>query len=107
MDDDDAADTSLIDDSRPTPTIVPAPSVDNVAIKPAPVALQTTPGNAPPSQIPTVDAPPAQPPRPLTETQRNENTLKEAFPDIDIVVLRAILSASQGNMERAVNALLG
>ncbi|CAK7232603.1 ubiquitin-binding protein cue5 [Sporothrix curviconia] len=49
---------------------------------------------------------PPKPPRPMTEQQKNEQTLKEAFPDVDIAVVRAVLSASRGNIEAAFHALL-
>ena len=39
--------------------------------------------------------------------QQAENTLKEAFPNIDAAVVRAVLRASSGNVEPAFNALLG
>ncbi len=52
------------------------------------------------------EAPP-KPPRPMTETQKNTITLKEAFPTVDDAVIRAVLSASGGQVEPAFNALLG
>lgn len=36
-----------------------------------------------------------------------ENTLKEAFPNIDVAVIKAVLQASGGSVEPAFNALLG
>ncbi|KAL9042857.1 MAG: hypothetical protein Q9180_000280 [Flavoplaca navasiana] len=55
------------------------------------------------------DAAPPKPPRPakLNPVQQAENTLKEAFPSIDIAVIKAVLRASGGNVEPAFNALLG
>jgi hypothetical protein len=53
------------------------------------------------------DAPPAKPPRPLSPQQQAENTLKEAFPNIDAAVVKAVLTASGGQLEPAFNALLG
>lgn len=53
------------------------------------------------------DVPPPKPPRPLTETQKNTNTLKEAFPTVDEGVIKAVLRASGGKVEPAFNALLG
>ena len=50
--------------------------------------------------------PPPKPPRPLTEEQRNQQTLKEAFPSIDLAVIKAVLRASRGQIEPAFNALL-
>ena len=52
------------------------------------------------------DAPP-KPPRPLNPQQQAENTLKEAFPTIDVAVVKAVLMASGGRVEPAFNALLG
>lgn len=57
------------------------------------------------SAVPEV-APP-QPPRPLNPRQQAENTLKEAFPTIDAAVVRAVLTASGGQLEPAFHALLG
>ena len=56
------------------------------------------------------EAPPAappKPPRPLSPRQQSENTLTEAFPTIDGSVVKAVLVASNGNLERAFHALLG
>ncbi|KAK4945174.1 ubiquitin-binding protein cue5 [Elasticomyces elasticus] len=60
--------------------------------------------NPPPKDEP---APPSKPPRPLSPREQAENTLKEAFPTIDAAVVRAVLTASGGNVEPAFNALLG
>lgn len=53
------------------------------------------------------EAPPPKPPRPMTEQQKNELMLKEAFPTVDGAVIKAVLSASRGRIESAFNALLG
>ena len=53
------------------------------------------------------DTPPTKPPRPLSPHAEAEKTLKEAFPDTDAKVIKAVLMASGGNVERAFNALLG
>ncbi|RKU47394.1 ubiquitin-binding protein cue5 [Coniochaeta pulveracea] len=90
MDDDDVNETSgIMGDSAPKSPIPGA--------TPAPVAAapETTTETAPP-----------KPPRPLTEQQKNEQTLKEAFPTIDATVIRAVLRASRGQVEPAFNALL-
>ena len=55
----------------------------------------------------TESAPPPQPPRPLSPRQQAENTLKEAFPSIDAAVVKAVLTASGGQVEPAFHALLG
>lgn len=52
------------------------------------------------------DAPPPKPPRPLTEEQKNQQMLKEAFPTVEDSVIRAVLRASGGRIESAFNALL-
>lgn len=67
-------------------------------------------GNAAPAQQTDSETPPAappKPPRPLSPREQSENTLKEAFPSIDAAVIKAILNASNWNVERAFNALLG
>lgn len=51
--------------------------------------------------------PPAKPPRPLSPREQAERTLGEAFPSIDSAVVKAVLSASGGNVEPAFDALLG
>lgn len=50
---------------------------------------------------------PAQPPRPSSPQQQAEITLIEAFPSIDAKVVKAVLTASGGQVEPAFNALLG
>ena len=55
----------------------------------------------------TPPAAPPKPPRPLSPREQSENTLKEAFPSVDASVIKAILTASNWNVERAFNALLG
>ncbi|KAI5928302.1 hypothetical protein F4810DRAFT_188257 [Camillea tinctor] len=63
---------------------------------------------APPkSTTGTEENPPAKPPRPLTEQQKNELILKEAFPTIELPVIKAVLAASGGRIDPAFNALLG
>lgn len=55
----------------------------------------------------STEAPPPKPPRPLTEAQKNELTLKEAFPSVEAGVIKAVLRASGGQVEPAFHALLG
>jgi hypothetical protein len=62
---------------------------------------------AAPAPAPASDEAPAKPPRPLSQQQQAENTLKEAFPTIDATVVKAVLMASGGQVEPAFNALLG
>ncbi|CCF39472.1 hypothetical protein CH063_10297 [Colletotrichum higginsianum] len=59
------------------------------------------------SSTTAAEAAPPKPPRPSTETQKTEDILKEAFPSIDISVIKAVLRASGGKIDPAFNALLG
>ncbi|KAJ5549803.1 hypothetical protein N7535_002256 [Penicillium sp. DV-2018c] len=59
------------------------------------------------TQPAAAEAAPPKPPRPLSPREQSENTLKEAFPSIEPAVVRAVLTASDWNVERAFNALLG
>ncbi|KAI0025683.1 hypothetical protein F4780DRAFT_219697 [Xylariomycetidae sp. FL0641] len=68
-------------------------------------ASSTAPSANPPAAA--EEAPPAKPPRPMTEQQKNEVILKEAFPSIEISVIKAVLAASGGRIDPAFNALLG
>lgn len=75
---------------------------------PAAPATETSPTPKPTSTVTGEDeVAPAKPPRPPTEAQKNFLILKEAFPSVDDGVIKAVLSASGGNVERAFNALLG
>ncbi|KAE8354450.1 hypothetical protein BDV28DRAFT_156189 [Aspergillus coremiiformis] len=53
------------------------------------------------------DVAPPKPPRPLSPQQQAETTLKEAFPTIESSVIKAVLVASNCDVERAFHALLG
>lgn len=53
------------------------------------------------------EQPPPKPPRPLNPQVQAENTLIEAFPTVDSKVVKAVLTASGGQLEPAFNALLG
>jgi len=57
-----------------------------------------------PRPPPKDDAPAS---KPLSPREQAENTLREAFPSIDISVIKAVLTASGGSVEPAFNALLG
>ena len=85
MDDDDLQDTALGPD-------------DNAAAK---TTSTTTPKPSAGGEVP-----PPQPPRPISEIQDSHQMLKEAFPSIDMSVIKAVLRASQGQVEPAFNALL-
>lgn len=52
------------------------------------------------------EIPPQKPPRPVDPNAQAQNTLIEAFPDIDTNVVKAVLVASGGKVEPAFNALL-
>ena len=52
------------------------------------------------------EAPPPRPPRPVSDAQKNEQILKEAFPSIDDSIIKAVLTASGGRIDPAFNALL-
>lgn len=76
----------------------------------APRAASPTGASAPTNPSTTVssgETPPPKPPRPATEQQKNEAILKEAFPDIEASVIKAVLIASRGQIDPAFNALLG
>ncbi|KAF4993825.1 hypothetical protein FDECE_13299 [Fusarium decemcellulare] len=66
----------------------------------------TTTATTATSQTPTNETAPPKPPRPLTEAQKNELILKEAFPTVDQGIIKAVLRASGGRVEPAFNALL-
>lgn len=89
MDDDDLQDTGVLG------------AEESTTAKPAATATSTAP-NATASE----EAAPPKPPRPVNETQRNQQMLQEAFPTIDMAVIKAVLTASRGQVEPAFNALL-
>ncbi|KAJ5432519.1 uncharacterized protein N7458_011675 [Penicillium daleae] len=72
--------------------------------------VTSTGNNTASAQQSATDTPPAappKPPRPLSPREQSVNTLKEAFPTVELGVVKAILNASNWNVERAFNALLG
>ncbi|OKP01392.1 hypothetical protein PENSUB_7382 [Penicillium subrubescens] len=75
--------------------------------------VTSTSNNAPSTQqaqqtaTETPPAAPPKPPRPMSPREQSVNTLKEAFPTVELAVVKAILNASNWNVERAFNALLG
>lgn len=89
MDDDDIQDTGVLGDESAHPA-----------------AATSTSTTANPTAATEENAPP-KPPRPITEQQKNELILKEAFPSIDLTVIKAVLIASGGQIDPAFNALLG
>jgi len=86
MDDDDLQDTGALGTEDTT--------------TPKSTAATSTPTSA------SAEVPPPKPPRPVSETQRNQQMLQEAFPTIDLAVIKAVLTASRGQVEPAFNALL-
>jgi hypothetical protein len=97
LDDDDVQESGVLggDDGNTTTTAVATNTSQSKA--PAQAQAPTSPNEA---------APP-KPPRPVSETQQNEAILKEAFPSVEISVIKAVLRASGGRVEPAFNALLG
>jgi CUE domain len=66
-------------------------------------AKSTTPTSP---NAPISEAPPPKPPRPATVAHQNLEILREAFPSIDFPVIKAVLTASGGQIDPAFNALL-
>ncbi|KAI1343971.1 hypothetical protein F5Y15DRAFT_368621 [Xylariaceae sp. FL0016] len=91
MDDDDVPESGGLSDDTPRSA---------TATTPAPAASANTTTSA-------EESVPAQPPRPVTEQQKTELILKEAFPSIELSVIKAVLTASGGRIDPAFNALLG
>jgi len=89
MDDDDVQETGVLGEESTT--------------KPASATAASPTANVQAGE----EAPPPKPPRPMTEAQKNEQILKEAFPSIDEGVIKAVLRASGGRIDPAFNALLG
>lgn len=79
---------------------------DNIAAA-TPTKMSATEDTTKPNPPPKDDNPPAKPPRPVNSRDQAEHTLREAFPDIDQSVIKAVLTASGGQLEPAFNALLG
>lgn len=106
-DDEDLQESGIMDstNSKTTPitgtaapaTIPKAATVEDEAPSTAPTNTTTTADD---------DSPPPKPPRPMTEQQKNEAILKEAFPGIEPSVIKAVLIASGGRIDPAFNALL-
>lgn len=110
MDDDDIQDTGVLGGDNAATTTATTTTTTTTTGQPDTTASTTAPVGTTKPPAPTVedeDAPPAKPPRPLTEAQKNQAILKEAFPSVDGNVIKAVLSASKGQVEPAFNALLG
>lgn len=68
--------------------------------------MSATESTTKPEPPPKDEQAPPKPPRPMSPRAQAEQTLKEAFPTIDTGVIKAILTASSGNVEPAFAALL-
>jgi hypothetical protein len=97
LDDDDVQESGVLggDDGNTTTTA----AATNTSQSQTPAQAQ--------AQTPTNETVPPKPPRPVSETQQNETILKEAFPSVELSVIKAVLRASGGRVEPAFNALLG
>ncbi|KAL9129089.1 MAG: hypothetical protein Q9217_002361 [Psora testacea] len=90
-----------------SPTTARALDFEDDAVEPAVSAPKPMPITSAPQPDSGDEIPPPKPPRPLAPEQQAENTLKEAFPSIDVAVIKAVLRASGGQLEPAFDALLG
>ena len=103
MDDDDISENGGGLDNDGNATAHATPSAAS-----APATTTTTTSAPRTSQdAPQDQTGPAKPARPLTEQQKNEIILKEAFPSIELSIIKAVLAASGGRIDPAFNALLG
>ncbi|KAI9901659.1 hypothetical protein N3K66_003476 [Trichothecium roseum] len=103
-DDDEVQETGVISDENPTKTSSTTPPAPDAGSTMA--AANTTNTTTPNIAATEDETPPVKPPRPMTEAQKNEAILKEAFPAVEEGVIKAILRASGGRVEPAFNALL-
>ncbi|MCJ1390439.1 ubiquitin-binding protein cue5 [Xylographa bjoerkii] len=91
-----------------SPTTARELDFDDEDLSASPKPAKPTTGSSPlPAYGAQEDVAPLQPPRPLSPRQQSENTLREAFPSIDAAVVKAVLTASGGQLEPAFHALLG
>lgn len=94
-----------------------SPVTSSAASPPAPSGNESNPTTIPESPASTQQqqettheqSPQQQSPQQQQEQQLSEpvRTLKEAFPDIDVEVIEAILASQGGQMERSFEVLLG
>lgn len=97
-DDEDMQESGVMDATTKTsPTTPRAATVEDEPPATSPTNPTTTDSD---------ETPPPKPPRPMSEQQKNEAILKEAFPDIEASVIKAVLIASGGRIDPAFNALL-
>jgi hypothetical protein len=80
-----------------------------------PAVTENKPSPPPPSKSPkpgvrfsesATEIPPPKPPRPVNRMEQDAKALADMFPDTDAKVIKAVLVASGGDVERAMNALL-
>lgn len=76
------------------------------ATEPSKASEPATSTSTNPTTAASDEVAPPKPPRPVTEQQKNEAILKEAFPSIEASVIKAVLIASGGRIDPAFNALL-
>ncbi|CAN8103555.1 unnamed protein product [Discula destructiva] len=108
-DDDDAQESGIMDATTPknnptTGAATPAATPKAATVEDEHPSTTAAPTN--PTTAASDEAPPPKPPRPVTEQQKNEAILKEAFPGIEAAVIKAVLIASGGRIDPAFNALL-
>ncbi|KAG5748038.1 hypothetical protein H9Q69_010028 [Fusarium xylarioides] len=94
LDDDDVQESGVLD-SNTTPA-----AATNTTTTQAQAQAQAQ------APTPTNETAPPKPPRPVSEAQKNETILKEAFPTVELSVIKAVLRASGGRVEPAFHALL-
>ncbi|CAG7558459.1 unnamed protein product [Fusarium equiseti] len=104
LDDDDVQESGILGGDDGNTTTTTAAAATNTSQTQAPTQA-AAPAQAQ-VQTPTNETVPPQPPRPVSETQQNETILKEAFPSVEMSVIKAVLRASGGRVEPAFNALL-
>ncbi|KKA26093.1 hypothetical protein TD95_003540 [Thielaviopsis punctulata] len=105
-----ATTTATAAPSAQKPTSLPSPLPSSPVPSGAPASVSSVSSPSPsitgPSTTAADQAPPSKPPRPMSEAQKNELLLREAFPTVDLPVIKAVLTASGGNVDRAFHALL-
>lgn len=92
------------DNEAPSAAAAPSTTAPETTTSPPPISKSPKPGVR--FSDDATEIPPPKPPRPMSPEQQAQNTLIEAFPDIDTNVVKAVLVASGGKVEPAFNALL-
>ncbi|RBR22547.1 uncharacterized protein FIESC28_04439 [Fusarium coffeatum] len=106
LDDDDVQESGILGGDDGNTTTTTAAAATNTSQTQAPAQAQAPAPAQTQAHTPTNETAPPQPPRPVSETQQNETILKEAFPSVEMSVIKAVLRASGGRVEPAFNALL-